>query len=60
MPNNPMYEILLEKAGNILSECENYLDEELLTDATPEKLARINNLRKEIQKVIKQIDSLDL
>jgi hypothetical protein len=55
-----MFEILLEKAGNILSECENYLDEEMLTEATPEKFAKINNLRKEIQKVIKQIDSLNL
>lgn len=55
-----MYEILLEKAGNILSECEDYLDEEVLSDNTPEKFARINNLRKEIQKLIKQIDSLNL
>lgn len=55
-----MLEILLEKAGNILSECENYLDEETLTASTPEKFAKINNLRKEIQKILKQIDSLDL
>jgi transcription initiation factor IIE alpha subunit len=60
MPQNPMLEILLEKAVNTLSKCEDYLDEETFTETTPEKFKRINDLRQEIQKIIKQADTLNL
>ena len=55
-----MYEILLEKAVNTLSSCEDYLTKELDKQHTPEEFKQINELLHEIQKVIKQADSLNL
>ena len=60
MAKNPMYEILLEKAVNTLSSCEDYLTKELDKQHTPEEFKQINELLHEIQKVIKQADSLNL
>jgi hypothetical protein len=60
MATNPMFEILLEKAVNTLSKCEDYLDEQTFEENSPEKFKRINELRQEIQKILKQADSLNL
>lgn len=55
-----MFEILLEKAVNTLSKCEDYLDEQMFEQNSPEKFKRINELKQEIQKILKQADSLNL
>jgi len=60
MATNPMFEILLEKAVNTLSKCEDYLDEQMFEQNSPEKFKRINELKQEIQKILKQADSLNL
>lgn len=75
MPHNPMIEIVLEKALNALSACDNVLAQELITlyaiegrfrdadqikDQIKERVKQISDLKREVESVLRQGNSLDL
>jgi hypothetical protein len=71
MAHNPMIEIVLEKALNALSACDNVLAQELITleykeerfknaDQIKERVKHISNLKREVESVLRQGNSLDL
>ena len=66
-----MIEIVLEKALNALSACDNILAQELITleykeerfknaDQIKERVKYISNLKREVESVLRQGNSLDL
>lgn len=71
MAHNPMIEIVLEKALNALSACDNVLAQELITleykeerfrnaDQIKERVKQISDLKREVESVLRQGNSLDL
>ena len=66
-----MIEIVLEKALNALSACDNVLAQELITleykeerfksaDQIKERVKQISDLKREVESVLRQGNSLDL
>lgn len=71
MAHNPMIEIVLEKALNALSSCDNVLAQELITleykeerfksaEQIKERIKYISELKREVESVLRQGNSLDL
>lgn len=71
MAHNPMIEIVLEKALNALSHCDNVLAQELITleykeerfknaEQIKERVEYIKSLKKDVESILRQGDSLNL
>ena len=71
MAHNPMIEIVLEKALNALSQCDNVLAQELITlqykedrfkdaEQIQNRIKEITELKRQVEAIIRQGNSLDI
>ena len=71
MAHNPMIEIVLEKALNALSQCDNVLAQELITleykearfkdsEQVKTRIKEITELKRQVESILRQGNSLDI